>query len=149
MSADRSEDNSSNSSSSSTPVSQSNSANTSPEHKTLPVESPAKEHDSQLSVEVEGDDSKFSIHMSGDNSEPLADSAIVLQDSMQVSMAASDTHDSNSVNANANNLNGSLTQKTIVENGASTTQNGVSHTHQLNGGSDKRSVSDVISCLSV
>lgn len=147
MSADRSEDNSSNSSpvSGSSPTSQPNSEHTSPEHKTLSATdlSASAEDDLQLSIALEGDNSTMSISAGETNSKTVADSAIVLQesDSNHGSSEAfstsngGDSHVANDsgVNNNGNNLNGNLSYNAIVENGASnTTQNGVAETHQHN-----------------
>ena len=147
VSADRSEDNSSNSSNGSSPSSQPNSSQTSPEHKIVATEqSAAGEDNSELSVEVEHN-SKVTMYIGDDNSDQLTDSAILLPEvnhnsSEQTVIISSDTSvrvDGAEVNMNINNINGSVSQKTIVANGASTNENGVGHTHQLNG-SDKRLV---------
>lgn len=160
VSADRSEDNSSGSSSNSNSNSQQNSSHTSPQHNsslvaaTTPPSVIDGEDNAELSVAVE--DSKptaaFAIGV-GDSSSELADTdgAIVLDENRSNHTTESSVHgdssdsihlankDEASININANDLNGGVTHKLVVVNGASVaaSQNGVTLHSHLNG-KDKR-----------
>ncbi|XP_067946129.1 uncharacterized protein [Watersipora subatra] len=133
VSADRSDDNSSNSSASNTP-SQPNSSQTSPEHKTVaPQHTPTDQ--SELSVEIEGDNSAFLVYMKEDNLTNLDDelSGKEMANHSVQSIGSANELQGDNVEILTNNVNGNASTNVTVENGLiPSTQNGISHSLQTN-----------------